>query len=84
MENKITEEELSTIKEQTNDQNKLLTDIGILSAQKHSLLHDLAVLNGKIEKNKEALNEKYGSININMKDGTYSEIAEEVEEVENE
>ena len=77
MENKITEEELKTIQTQGQDQNKLLSDIGVLSAQKHSLLHDLAGLNVKIEKNKEALNEKYGSININIEDGSYKVIEED-------
>jgi len=82
MENKITEEELKSIKEQSNATNKILQDIGFLSAQKHALLHELAVVNEKVEKNKQALNEKYGSININVEDGTYTEIEEEVLEDE--
>ena len=82
MENKITEEELKSIKEQSDATNKILQDIGFLSAQKHALLHELAVVNEKVEKNKQALNEKYGSININVEDGTYTEIEEEVLEDE--
>jgi len=80
MENKITEEELEKIKEQSDITNKILQDIGFLSAQKHALLHELASVNEKVEKNKQALNEKYGSININVEDGTYTEIKEEEEE----
>lgn len=82
MENKITEEELKAIKEQSDATNKILQDIGFLSAQKHALLHELAAVNEKVEKNKQALNEKYGSININVEDGTYTEIEEEVLEDE--
>ncbi len=82
MENKITEEELKVIKEQSDATNKILQDIGFLSAQKHALLHELAAVNEKVEKNKQALNEKYGSININVEDGTYTEIEEEVLEDE--
>ena len=45
MENKITEEELKTIKDQQERTAKLLGEIGYLETQKHALLHNIADIN---------------------------------------
>jgi len=42
--------------------------------RKHTLLSQLDLLLPKIEENKQALEEKYGSININIQTGEYTEI----------
>jgi len=82
MENKIKEEELKNIQEQQNRVNKILLEVGYHDATKHALLHDLGDLNKDIEKTKQELEKSYGKVNINLEDGTYKEIEEEVEELE--
>ena len=76
---KIKEEQLITIREQQSKLNDLLTQIGYLESQKHGLLHEIASVNKDIEDFKQVLEEEYGSININVEDGTYTEIEQEEE-----
>jgi len=74
---KIKEEQLATIKEQQIKLNELLNQIGVLEANKHGLLHELAGVNKDIEDYKSVLEKEYGAININLEDGTYTDIEEE-------
>jgi len=82
MENKITKEELETIKGQQEKLQKLVSDIGVLETQKHGLLHDIAILNTEIGEQKSALEKTYGSIEVNLDDGSYEKIEskEKIEE----
>jgi hypothetical protein len=77
---KIKEEELKTIKDQQEKINSILHQLGYLESQKHGLLHELAGVNQDVEEFKNKLEEEYGAININLEDGTYTEIKEEEEE----
>ena len=77
-ENKITEKELKEIQDLQANLYKLTTDIGVLETQKHAILHELAGVNQTQEEFKKVLEEKYGSININLQDGTF-ELQEENE-----
>jgi hypothetical protein len=72
----ITKEQLETIVGQQKDLNALLTNIGVLESQKHGYLHQLAEVNKAIEDFKNVLQEEYGAININLEDGTYTELEE--------
>lgn len=74
---KITEGQLEKIVLQQKDLNMLLGNIGVLETQKHSLLHQVAELNKNIEDFKAELEAEYGAININLEDGSYTEITEE-------
>ena len=76
---KIKEEELKTIQEQQAKLNELVHNIGLLESQKHGLLHEIAGANKEIEDYKEVLEAEYGAINIDLEDGTYTEIKEDVE-----
>ena len=76
-ENKITKEELEKVVDFQNKLYKITTDIGVLETQKHAALHDLVGVNQEQEKYKKVLEDKYGSININLEDGTYTEINED-------
>ena len=76
---KIKEEELKLIQEQQKQLNELVHNIGLLESQKHGLLHEIAGVNKDIEEYKEVLEAEYGAININVEDGTYTEIKEDVE-----
>ena len=76
---KIKEEELKKIQEQQTKLNELVHNIGLLESQKHGLLHEIAAANKDIEEYKAVLEKEYGAININVEDGTYTEIKEDVE-----
>jgi hypothetical protein len=74
---KIKEEQLKKIQEQQAAVSKILNEVGYLEANKHGLLHELAGVNEGIEDFKKELEEEYGAVNINLEDGTYTEIKEE-------
>jgi hypothetical protein len=76
---KIKEEQLTTIKEQQEKINSILHQLGYLESQKHGLLHELASVNQDVEEFKKVLEEEYGAVNINLEDGTYTEIEQEEE-----
>jgi len=78
--NKITDEQLEAIQKHQKDLNKSLTNIGYVETQKHGLLHDYAGLVDDIEKYKKELEDIYGAINVNIEDGTYTEIEAEEKE----
>lgn len=73
----ITTEQLETITNQQKDLNTILVNIGMIESQKHMLLHQIADLNNLIEETKNKLQEEYGAININLTDGSYTEIESE-------
>lgn len=77
MSNKITKEELEKVVGQQKKINEILTNIGVLETQKHSLLHNISTINKDMEEMKKDLEGKYGSININLEDGTYTKIEKE-------
>ena len=74
MENKITKEQLDKITDQQKALNMMLTNIGVLESQKHALLHQIAEVNKGIEETKVELENEYGAININLEDGSYTEL----------
>jgi predicted nucleic acid-binding Zn-ribbon protein len=73
----IKEDQLTKIVSQQKDLNTLLANIGVLESQKHSLLHKIADINKEVEEFKTLLESEYGAININLEDGTYTEIEKE-------
>ncbi len=77
---KITEKELNSIYEVQNALNKTINQIGLAETEKHALLHQVAGLNQDQENIKKELEDKYGSINIDLNDGSYTVIEEEVVE----
>ena len=73
----ITAEELKTIKEQQTELSGVINQIGQLEANKHALLHKIAGVNEGVEETKKQLEDKYGSISINLEDGSYEEVESE-------
>jgi hypothetical protein len=76
---KITKEQLEEIKEQQSKLQGVLTDIGVIEVRKHEALHAQAVISQQIEETKKKLEDEYGSINIDMTDGSYTKIEQEDE-----
>ena len=77
---KISKEELKELQEQEQKKNAIKHDIGVLETQKHSLLHVQAEIVTQQEGAKKELEEKYGKINIDLKNGSYQEIEEQENE----
>lgn len=77
MKKEIKKEQLDKILLQQKDLGALLTNLGVLETQKHSLLHKVADLNKEIEDFKGILESEYGAININLEDGSYEDIETE-------
>ena len=71
---KIKEEQLKIIQDQQQKLNELVHNIGLLESQKHGLLHDIAEVNKEVENYKQVLEKEYGSVNINLEDGSYTKI----------
>ena len=71
---KITKEELKELQEQEQKKSAILHDLGLLDTQRHSLLHVWADIISQQEGAKKELEEKYGKVNIDLKDGSYTEI----------
>ena len=72
--NKIEKVELDKVVNQQKELNEVLTQIGILESQKHGLLHKIADLNKDINETKSELENKYGKVNIDLKDGIKKEV----------
>jgi len=70
----ISEEELKVVQEQQASYQKLVEKVGVAEITKFVLLGQTHELLPKIEEHKKALEEKYGSININVADGSYTKI----------
>tara|TARA_R110000824_G_scaffold65627_1_gene170789 strand:- start:893 stop:1135 length:243 start_codon:yes stop_codon:yes gene_type:complete len=77
---KISKEELKTLQDQEQKKGAILHDMGLLETQKHSLAHMYADEVSNQEASKTELEEKYGKINISLKDGTYEIVAEDEED----
>ena len=72
---KISEEELTELRNVVSAINKLQFDIGTMEVQKHNALHALFQGNDKLTNMQATYKEKYGTDDINIQDGTikYSE-----------
>ena len=69
----ITKEELKKVRDFQSKIFELTQQIGLTETQKHAILHEIAGVNQDQDVVKKELENKYGSININLEDGTYTE-----------
>ncbi len=76
----ISKDQLKKIQDFQKELNKLLNETGFLEAQKTAVLAKFHEVNKQTEDFKKELEEEYGSININLEDGSYTPI-EKKEEV---
>ncbi len=76
---KITEDQLKKITNQQKELTDLLNKVGVLEVQKHNVTSAIKLLSDEIEKTKSELEEEYGSINIDLKDGSYTQIVKDAE-----
>ncbi len=76
---KITEKQLKLVQDQQTKLADLLNKIGVLEIQKQNITGKVQALSDEIEQTKADLEKEYGSINIDLKDGTYTEIKKDAE-----
>ena len=75
---KITKEELEKAASLSKQYNEIIQILGNISLQKHDIEIEAIKVRESVEEMKKELNSKYGNVNINIEDGSYTEI--EVEE----
>ena len=73
----ISKEQLEKIQGFQKDLNKLLNEVGFLEAQKAQVLSKFGEINKQTEDFKKELEDEYGSININLEDGSFTPIEKE-------
>ena len=73
----ITEEQLKTVQEQQAKLTEGLRTLGVLDVQKQNVHGQIAELSKEIEATKKELEDEYGQVNIDLKDGSYTEIEKE-------
>jgi len=73
----ITEEQLKTVTDQQNELSNHFRNVGILEAQKIGVLKQVEDVSKKVDETKKELEKEYGQINIDLKDGSYTEIEKE-------
>lgn len=71
---KISKKELTEVKELQNQINTLLVNIGNAELVKNQLVNSHAELQTQWKAVSKSLEDKYGSVNISLEDGTISEI----------
>jgi len=74
---KLSKSELKTFKDQEQQKQAILHDLGLLTTQSHTLSHMFAELAMKQEQSKKDLEKKYGNIEVNLQDGTFKLITDE-------
>lgn len=65
----LQKEELEKLQGLVGDLNKIITDLGVLETQKHSLLQSYSVMDTELNEFKKVLNETYGDASINIQTG---------------
>lgn len=75
--NKIEEQELTKVKEQTGKLQQCVLDLGSLEVKKAEIMQVYSELLKELDVTKKELEEKYGQVNINLSDGSYEEVKEE-------
>ena len=78
----ITEDQLKKIQDFQKELNKFLNEVGFLEAQKTAVLGKFHEVNKQTEDFKKELENEYGSININLEDGSFTPIEKEEDKKE--
>jgi hypothetical protein len=77
---KVTAEELALLTEKVGAMNKVQMQIGGIEAHKHELLHSIAELNNQLQTVQKELEEKYGSITIDLSTGEITYVSDNQED----
>jgi|TARA_R110000803_G_scaffold173087_3_gene235820 vacuolar-type H+-ATPase subunit D/Vma8 len=77
---RITDEELKSIRDQQTKIAEVKQDLGTLEIRKHEVMNIFFEINKEVESTKKELEKNYGRVNINLEDGSFTEIEEKVTE----
>lgn len=80
--NKITRTELDELQNLVKTVNNIKLDIADQELRKHNLLKVMDAYNEKYVKMQESLKEKYGDVDVSVKDGSITEKSPKLEKVE--
>ena len=75
----ISKEQLKVVTDQQSKLNEILRTLGVLDVQKMNLHDKVKEISKEIEVTKKELEDEYGQINIDLKDGSYTDIEKEDE-----
>ena len=67
---KITDEQLKKLQEVISNLNRSQMEIGQLETRKHEILHNVAVIRDGLTLLQSEFRKEYGTIDINIQDGT--------------
>ena len=67
---KITDEQLKKVQEVVNSINRSQIELGQLETRKHELLHNVATIKDGLGLLQSELKKEYGTIDVNIQDGT--------------
>jgi len=67
---KITDEQLNKVQELINNINRGQLEVGAMELQKHENMHGVTILRGELEALQNDLEKEYGTIDIDIKNGT--------------
>ena len=67
---KVTASQLEKIQKAVSNINRAQMEVGRYEAGKHTLLHTIQVLQGELKLVQDELEKQYGTVNINIEDGT--------------
>ena len=67
---KITDEQLKKVQIVINNLNRTQMELGQLETRKHELLHNVAGINEGLTELQSEFKEEYGTVDINIQDGT--------------
>jgi|TARA_R100001460_G_C3548520_1_gene175007 hypothetical protein len=70
----LDEKEFTQVKKEQDKVNSILAEIGYIESKKHALLHELADTNEVVNNTKKVLEEKYGSISIDLLTGKWKRV----------
>jgi len=76
----ITPEQLENVKHLQTELQQHCVSIGGLEVQKAKVIYQVNMLENEMEEVKKAIEEEYGSININLVDGSYEKVEVEAKE----
>ena len=71
---KVTDEQLKKLQEIVSAMNGATTRVGQIETQKHAVLHDLTLMRKDLMDFQAELEEQYGKVNVNIQDGTITEV----------
>ena len=74
---KITDEQLQELQSLLNEINKNQLSIGQLETQKAGIIEGIGQLQVKLREIQNSLEEEYGKVSVNIKDGSISELPQD-------